>query len=169
MALKFFKTRDVKSPQRGTKKSAGIDFFVPNDLCPKDIEGHNFYIYNEDINLEIVINPGGTIKIPLGVKVRCPDGYSMMFVNKSGIATKQNLMIGASLIDEDYIGIVHLHLYNPTNSINSTGIIKNGMKAAQAILIETNAVKIVGCAFEDELYSNFESDRGEGGFGSTGV
>jgi dUTP pyrophosphatase len=137
--------RDVKPPSRGTSKSAGIDFFVPNDF--------------EKISLF----PGESILIPSGVKVQVPEGHALIAFNKSGIATKSRLAVGACVVDEDYEGEIHLHLYN--TSQNKITEIEPGMKLTQFILIPVNYQNV-------ELVHEFEkreSERGSGGFGSTGL
>lgn len=165
----FVKTRDVKSPERGTEKSAGIDFFIPNDITADDIRGVESDIPGEDWVLregDIEIFSNASITLPLGVKVRCPDGYSMLFVNKSGVASKKGLIVGACLIDEDYTGIVHLNIINTTEE---SVFISLGQKAIQGILVETNAFPIIEYKAENNMYDRFETGRGSGGFGSTGI
>ena len=65
-------------------------------------------------------------------------------------------------MDEDYQGEIHIHVFN---SGKSTTLINPGQKLIQFILIKMN--------YEDievvESLDNVESERGEGGFGSTGV
>jgi dUTP pyrophosphatase len=166
-AVRFCKVRDVRSPERGTPGSAGIDFFIPNDIRfddrMEDIQGRHCGVLQTD--RRILINSGGNVKIPLGVRMRLPKGYSMLFVNKSGIATKKNLAVGAQLIDEDYTGQPHVHLYNFGNA---TEFVEPGMKIVQGILIETNAIGIEECD-EGELFDGFDTERGDGSFGHTGI
>ena len=143
--MKIKLVRDVKTPSRGTTKSAGIDFFIPNDF--------------EKISLF----PGDSILIPSGVKVQVPEGYALIAFNKSGIATKSRLAVGASVVDEDYEGELHLHVYN--TSQNKVTQIEPGMKLTQFILIPVNYQNV-------EIVHEFEerqSERGSGGFGSTGI
>jgi dUTP pyrophosphatase len=143
--MKIKLVRDVKVPSRGTSKSAGIDFFVPNDF--------------EKISLF----PGDSILIPSGVKVQVPEGHALIAFNKSGIATKSRLAVGASVVDEDYEGELHLHLYN--TSQNKIVQIEPGMKITQFILIPVNYQNV-------QIVNEFESrqsERGSGGFGSTGI
>lgn len=143
--MKISKVRDVKTPKRGTEKSAGIDFFVPNDF--------------ESCELK----PGQSACIPSGVKVNVPEGYALIVFNKSGVALKRNLSVGACVIDEDYQGEVHLHVYN-FGTVNET--INRGEKLVQMILIPVfyDCIEEVGVSV---LYDQVSS-RGEGGFGSTG-
>ena len=80
--------------------------------------------------------------------------------NKSGVALK-GLQVGACVVDEDYTGEVHLHIINTTeNNIN----IQPGQKLVQFLLIPVlyDTIEVV-----DELER--ETERGSGGFGSTGL
>lgn len=130
-SFRFLKVRDVKSPERGTQYSAGIDFFVPNDFATT------------------VITPGMDILIPSGIKVGLPPGTMLMAADKSGIASSAKakakvgmeakdalpasaVIIGAKIIDEDYPGEVHIHLINVgRNAV----VIRAGQKVAQFIIV----------------------------------
>ena len=145
--MKICKIRDVKTPVRGTPLSAGLDFFVPNDF-----PGEHFLI------------PGDAVNIPSGIKVKVPHGFALVFMNKSGVAVKKGLQVGACVVDEDYQGEVHLHVRNNSTEVQS---IKPGEKLVQALLIPVDYcdVEVVDI---DDLYEE-ETERGEGGFGSTGI
>ena len=146
MVLNFTKVRDVKSPNRGTSQSAGIDFFVPDDFQT------------------IALMPGESCLIPSGIKVNVPTGHALIAFNKSGVSVKKELHIGACVIDEDYQGEVHLNL---TNVGNRTQIVERGDKITQFILLPVNYSMPTEVA-EKNLYSA-KSSRGSGGFGSTGT
>ena len=143
--MKFAKTRDVKSPTRANPIDAGIDFFIPNDFPSKEIRAHEKCL------------------IPSGIKVNVPEGYALIAFNKSGVATGRELQVGACVVDSGYQGEVHFHLFNYGKNIVH---IHPGDKIVQFVLLPLGdpAVKEVQ---ESELYSEV-SDRGEGGFGSTG-
>ena len=147
MTVKFFKTRSVKLPTRGTPTSAGIDFYIPEDFQPTTIPPH------------------GDVLIPAGLKVRIPSGYALVANNKSGVATKKKLVFGASVIDEDYQGEIHLHLVNTSSNPVE---INPGDKIIQFLLEKQEYASIEESSSEEELYHNLESIRGTGGFGSTG-
>lgn len=146
--MKFYKTRDVKTPTRGTSLSAGIDFYIPNDFK------------------ETTLKPNENILIPSGIKVNILKNYCLLGVDKSGVATKKELVLGAKLIDEDYQGEIHIHLFNIGNKEQ---ILKAGDKVAQFVLIPINYVDIELVNSEEDLYSDlsYKSERGDGGFGST--
>lgn len=142
--LKFSKCRDVKSPTRANPTDAGIDFYAPNDIEDGSIwVGENFCIAS-------------------GIKVEIPKGWMGLFLNKSSIASKQNLLIGAQVIDTGYAGEVHIDLHNVGDVQTS---IKPGQKIAQMILIPISLASIIEVP-ETEL--NHIGERGTGGFGSTG-
>lgn len=145
--MKISKIRDVKTPVRGTPLSAGLDFFVPNDF-----PGEHFLL------------PGDSVNIPSGIKVKVPHGYALIFKNKSGVATKRGLQVGACVVDEDYQGEVHLHVRNICLDVQS---VKPGEKLVQALLVPVSYEDVEEVP-EDELYED-KTERGEGGFGSTGT
>lgn len=132
-------SNNAKIPTRGTKESAGLDFYTP---------------------IDIIINPWSDILIPLDLKIYITEGYALIMKEKSGIAFKKKCDIGACVIDSDYRGNIHAHLIN--NSGEYISFLK-GDKICQGIIVpiwmgDINLVdKIDG-----------ETERGSGGFGSTG-
>ena len=85
--------------------------------------------------------------------------------NKSGIASKYHLVVGASVVDADYQGEVHLNLINTGNTDVE---VFSGMKIVQFIhkyYIHTDLEEIS----IDEYNSLKASDRGSGGFSSSGI
>lgn len=160
--MKFAKIRDVKSPERGTEKSAGIDFFIPNDFKKTYLKGHS------------------DILIPSGIKAKIPNGFMLYAANKSGVASsysakvlcgkapKKNdflspAIIGACVVDEDYQGEIHIHIINVGDK---EIMLEPGMKIAQFILVPVLYDTLQEVS-EAELYNSI-SHRGNGGFGSTG-
>lgn len=159
--MKFAKVRNVKSPERGTERSAGIDFFIPEDFGVHKLFG------------------GDDILIPSGIKAEIPEFYMLMAADKSGIVTTANaqkeigrkpksssfescIIIGAKIVDEDYQGEIHIHLINVGND---PVILKPGMKIAQFILVPVLYDDLEEVS-ETELFTK-TSSRGSGGFGST--
>lgn len=160
--MKFCKVRDVKSPERGTGKAAGIDFFVPN------------------LGKPIILSPFYDLLIPSGIKMEIPEGYMLMAADKSGVVTSgpaciaagrtpkkgafdSAVILGAKIVDEDYQGEIHIHLINTGNT---SILIRPGMKIAQFILVPVSYEGLEEVA-ENELFSR-SSERGEGALGSTG-
>lgn len=146
-SLLFTKTTDVKSPVRGHETDAGIDFFVPNDFGA------------------VTLEPGQDVLIDAGIRVIVPKGYALIFKEKSGVATKRKLTVGACVVDSDYRGNVHLHLFN---NGTETQMIEAGDKITQGLVVPVSL-----CQTEEvsgEVYEEYcNTARGEGGFGSTGT
>lgn len=160
--MKVAKIRNVKLPTRGTELSAGIDFYVPefDEGFKKSYKQKNNGIELTDlINLE----PGDRTLIPSGIKVEVPKGYALIAYNKSGVSTKFGLDILASVVDEDYQGEIHLSLVNTSNE---KVYIEPGQKIIQYILIPMfyDTIQEVNL---DEIHLQ-DTQRGSGGFGSTG-
>ncbi len=141
MQLKVQRLRKtVKLPTRGTQYSSGLDIYTDKKIT---IEPHSDYLF------------------PTGLRFEIPIGYDLVVENKSGVSTKKKLDRGAAIIDSDYRGEVHIHLFNLSNEIQ---IFEEGQKLAQIImrpveypeLIEVENIKI-------------ETERGSDGFGSTGI
>ena len=144
--MKFLKIRDVKDPSRGTSQSAGIDLYIPNDFK------------------ESTILPGQSILIPSGLKINVPENHAFIAFNKSGVATKKGLQVGACVIDEDYQGEVHIHLAN----IGDIGqVVKPGDKIIQCVLLPVVYESVEIVSNEEDLWEGKVTERGEGGFGST--
>ena len=87
-------------------------------------------------------------------------------MNKSGVALKKNLQVGACVIDEDYQGEIHIHL---TNVGNTACTIEGGDKIIQCVLMPVNYDIVEVVDSEDKMWNGEETERGDGGFGSTGV
>ena len=151
--MKILRTRDVKMPERGTPSSAGMDIFIPNDFAPE----------HDGI---IVLAPEMSILIPAGIKVNVPDDRALIAFNKSGIAAKKNLIIGACVIDEDYQGEIHIDIKNVGNKDQ---IISAGDKITQLVCLPVDYVEIQEAKTEDECFGGISTKRGTGGFGSTGT
>lgn len=138
------KTRNVKTPSRGTNLSAGLDFFVPEDYPG------------------VVLTPNESVLIASGIRAHVPSGYALIAFNKSGVAVKQGLSVGACVVDEDYEGEIHLHLINTSNSVTE---IKAGQKLTQFVLVPVSYMDV---HVLEELPER-NTERGAGGFGSTGL
>lgn len=166
--MQIAKVRKVKTPERGTSKSAGIDFFVPEDFSGQMLEPHEDAL------------------IPSGISALIPDGYMLMAANKSGVCPSREakidcetpmkitgqdttisscVIIGASIIDEDYPGEIHIHIVNVGK--NSVWI-ERGQKIAQFILVPVSYADI--CEASPEVVKAAvlakKSER-KGGFNST--
>lgn len=110
----------------------------------------------------IVLEPGERRLVPAGFSVALPAGYEMQIRSRSGLSLKQGLIVlnAPGTIDAGYRGEIGVVLYNASNVAQT---VSRGDRVAQAVLAEVTYMP-----FEkvEELPS---SERGEGGFGSTGV
>lgn len=174
--IQFTKIRDVKSPARANTNDAGMDFFIPNyskkfleDLQAKNKNNMLTYVEGVDENgvkqLQIIIPAHGQVNIPSGIKVNILDKNTYLDANnKSGVATKYRLVVGAKVVDADYRGEVHLNLINTSNE---RVILVSGQKIVQFIhkrYIKSDLIEISNAEY-DALEV---TDRGEGGFGHSG-
>lgn len=177
MKLKYCKVRNVKDPCRAHSDDAGIDFFVPDNLDKEELLGKNPKLPSVQIVSdcstqqpstvkEIVLNPGDSVLIPSGIHVKIPKGYALVYMNKSGVATKKNLQVGACVVDECYEGECHLHLTNIGNKIVE---INAGDKIVQGVVLPINYCMPEAVDSLDALYADSNSTRGAGGFGSSGA
>lgn len=145
--LKIHKIRDVNTPARGTSKSAGIDLYVPNDF-----PGTHY------------LAPGQSVSIPSGLYFKIPTKHALLVMNRSGIALRKSLQVGACLIDEDYQGEVFVHLINIGDDVQE---INPGEKLVQLVLIPVNYIGVEVADNLTDLYGGKVTERGENGFGST--
>ena len=172
--LKYTKVREVKSPIRAHEFDAGLDFFVPSNLTLKDMQPKYDAVgctpqtvVGEDGCIKSwELKPGESILIPSGIKVKVPDGYMLQYHNKSGIASKRHLLVGANTVDIGYEGECHINLHNVSNSCQT---ISAGDKIVQGILIKIGFHMPEEVKDEDALYGENRSVRGSGGFGSSGT
>ena len=123
------------------------------------VEGRILYDYDNGFH----IPPKESRLLSTGLKVEVPYGYMLEIKNKSGIALKRQLLVGACVVDPGYNGELYVNLHNVGHE---TQVFKPGDKVAQAVLIPISHCKIEEVATDEFL--NFHSNRGEGAFGSTG-
>ncbi len=130
-------------PHYATSGSAGMD------LCAA-------------IDEPIVLHPGDTVRIPTGVAVQLPDsGYAALVFPRSGIAANHGITLvnAVGVVDSDYTGEVLCPIINLSNKAYT---IRPGDRIAQLVVIP---VARVALALVSELD---QTERGDGGFGSTG-
>lgn len=173
--LFFTRTRKVKQPERGTSKAAGIDFFMPTftdefltDLIEKNPNYSNLrpgnYSYYIDKNLKkILLAPHERLMIPSGIKIRGHENIAINAHNKSGIGTKKGLDRLAEVVDEDYTGEIHISLVNTSNFIVEICEAEKIMQWLE-VKVEYSQLKELS---EEDLFKDFNTERGNDGFGST--
>lgn len=131
-------------PVRATSGSAGYDLHA----C---------------IDRNLTIKKGELVRIPCGVAIELPSNeYAAFVFARSGLGMKYGISLsnGVGVIDSDYRGEIQVGLCRMSDGEPYT--IKNGDRIAQMIVMRVNAVNF-------NLVGNLgESERGSGGFGSTG-
>lgn len=187
----FTRVREVKKPGKAHPTDAGIDFYVPDEKAWDEEFKNKVYemsrnppippdgsepelvgftpgyetIGGEHMPMNIRVQPGGHVAIPSGIKTIIPVGLGMMFVNKSGIATKLKLDHSACLVDSEYRDeIIMCFFNNGTEPVH----IHPGMKITQGLIvpiINMDIQEVLNCVYED---MGKDTDRG-GGFGSSGI
>ena len=143
MRIKFLNDR-AKMPTNGSQYAAGYDLYAA-------------------IEEPVTIYPGTCEKIGTGLAMEIPTGYFGAIFARSGLATKQGLRPAncVGVVDSDYRGEVIVALHNDSNEARQ---VKPDERIAQLVLMPYG---VVDC-FEvvDDLE---DTDRGAGGFGSTGI
>ena len=165
--VKFLKIRDVKTPQRDLG-NAGIDTFVP-EFSEAYLEA--LKAKNPDIDISedgINLGPQESVLIPSGLKTSFANNIALEAANKSGVATKKKLFVGATVVDASYQGEIHIHLVNVGYELQH---INFGEKIVQWLprLIDTEEHEVYENISEEEFYNGVVTSRAAGGFGSTGI
>ena len=110
----------------------------------------------------LVVAPMERVAIPTGLRLAIPAGYEVQVRPRSGLALKHGLTLanGVGTIDSDYRGEVKVIMINLGSEVAE---ITRGMRIAQMVVAPVVRGRLVMCASLDE------TERGDGGFGSTGV
>src|SRR5690606_8075115 len=135
--------RDFPLPQYATSGSAGVDLRA----C---IDG------------PIELQPGDTYLVPSGIAIYLEDpGYAAMVLPRSGLGHKHGIVVGnlVGLIDSDYQGQIFVSVWNRGRAPFA---IEPGERIAQLVVVPVVQVEF------DVVEAFTASERGEGGFGSSG-
>lgn len=147
--VRFMKLDDNATiPQYQTQLAAGLDLAA---CLPR-----------HDCEATVTVEPGDIVKIPLGFACAIPPGFEGQVRPRSGLATKHGLSVpnAPGTVDADYRGEMFVALINlGRKSIDIT----HGMRIAQLIIAPVSHANII------EVDSLDQTQRGEGGFGSTGL
>ena len=132
-------TSEAVLPSRGSGGAVGYD------------------LYSTD---ELIIGRGQRGLISTGIAIVLPNGVYGRVAPRSGLTVKNGIQVGAGVIDPDYTGEVKVVLFNHGDKDFE---VRKGDRIAQLILerCETPQVEEIGLLLETE--------RGSGGFGSTGI
>lgn len=138
-------------------KKLNKDAIIP-DYAHKGDAGMDLYSIQDDI-----IEPLTWKLIQTGLACELPEGTEGQVRSKSGIALKNGVFVlnTPGTVDENYRGEIGVVLYNLNTK--EPFVIKKGQKIAQYVI---NAIEYVDTIEVEQLDS---TDRGEGGFGSTGL
>lgn len=133
-------------PTKGSKMAAGYDLYA----CISN--GEKSFVH---------IAPHNTVKIGTGLAIQPPKGHFGAIFARSGFATKQGLRPAncVGVADYDYTGEYIVAIHNDTDF---TRIVHHGDRIAQLVFLPYADEEFV------EVESLDETERGDGGFGSTG-
>jgi len=134
---------DLPLPSYATKQSAGMDLLAAVDA-------------------NLVIKPGERALVPSGIAIALPEGYEAQIRPRSGLAFKQGLTVANApgTIDADYRGEIKALLINLGQEPVT---ITRGMRMAQMVVAEFTQAQW------QQVDSLEDTERGAGGFGSTGI
>ncbi len=129
-------------PTYGTEFSAGADLYAVLDA-------------------ELTINPHETVLVHTGISLEVPEGYAGLIYARSGLASKKGLAPAnkVGVVDADYRGEVMVALHNHGDKAQ---VISHGERIAQFVIAPFLKAEFV---LSEELS---DTQRGQGGFGSTG-
>lgn len=121
--------------------------------------GSDLYAFVENMKDVIEIQPGDRKLINTGIQISIPSGCYARIAPRSGLAVK-GIDIAAGVVDFDYTGYIRVLVVNNSKEVFK---VKHGERIAQIIL-----EKIIDPVFIETTSIDF-TDRGDNGFGSTGV
>ena len=150
MIIEYHRTHfNSRPPTRGNPSDAGLDvYFSPKAREP------------------VTINPGQSVILPTGLKFGVPHGYMLEVKNRSSVASKRSLIVGACVVDSGYDGEVFVNLHNIGNEPQ---VIEPHTKIAQVVMtpvVSFRALETTNANLYD-WYPITISDRGDGALGST--
>jgi len=125
-------------PKRGTQYAAGIDLLSP-------------------IDAEVL--PGSRLLVKLDISIELDNGTFGHILPRSSLSLKNGIHIGAGVIDSDYRGNVGVLLFNLSSD---TFVVNRGDRIAQLVVKKYEMLE------PEEVFESSETERGSGGFGSTG-
>ncbi len=136
-------SKNIPLPKYETSNSSGMDLAA-------------------NIQNSVDIKPKETVIIPTGISLSIPKNFEVQIRPRSGLAAKNQISVlnTPGTIDADYRGELNVILINLSNK---TFTVKNGERIAQMVLCPIAKAEL------KEVYNLDSTDRGTGGFGSTGV
>lgn len=140
MVVKIVNKSNHRLPEYATPGSAGMDL-------------------KADILEPMILKARSSAKIPTNIHIQLPEGYEAQVRGRSGLAFKYDIVAHLGTIDSDYRGPIGVKLFNLSDV---DFVIKPGERIAQLVIAKYERVEW------DEVAVLDETERGEGGFGSTG-
>ena len=136
-------SKEVSLPKYETSESSGMDLAA-------------------NIDDKITIDPGKTVIIPTGLSLSIPKGFEVQIRPRSGLAAKQKITVlnTPGTIDADYRGEIKVILINLGKD---SFIVERGLRIAQMVVCPVVQAQL------KEVDDLSETERGKGGFGSTGT
>jgi dUTP pyrophosphatase len=143
MKIKIVNNSQHDSPEYATSQSAGLDL-------------------RANLTESITLKPLARALVKTGLFIELPEGYEAQVRPRSGLAYKKGITVlnSPGTIDADYRGEVGVILVNLSEE---EFVIENGERVAQLVIAKHEQAQWV------EVENLDETDRGAGGFGSTGV
>ena len=140
--LRIVNTSNNELPTYATNGSAGMDL-------------------RANLQEDVVIAPGERKLISTGLKISLPVGYEAQIRPRSGLALKKGVTVlnSPGTVDSDYIGDIGVILINHGDE---SFTVSNGDRIAQMVIAKHETVEF------EQVESLDETERGAGGFGSTG-
>lgn len=136
--LKYKKlTRTALAPEKAHESDAGFDLFSDE---------------------KIAINGPGIQVVRTGISLEIPEGYFGKIFDRSGISVKTDLIVKAGVVDTEYRGEIKIVLANTGHAPNK---LPKGTKIAQLVILPVPRMEL------EEISDLTETERGDGGFGST--
>lgn len=118
--------------------------------------------FPQEARAGLVLQPGARALVPTGLRVAIPDGYEMQVRPRSGLALKHGVTLANApgTIDSDYRGPLGVILINLGDD---PFLVEHGARIAQAVVAPVRQAVFEG------VPALSDTDRGAGGFGSTGT
>lgn len=142
MKVRIVNKSDFQSPFYATELSAGMDLYA-------------------DLESPVVLRPLERAMIPTGIYIELPRGYEAQIRPRSGLAAKKGVTVlnAPGTVDADYRGEIKVILVNLSSE---DFVVERGERVAQMVVAKYEKVEW------EEVSELSDSERGAGGFGSTG-
>lgn len=141
MKVKVVNKSNHRLPEYATAGAAGMDL-------------------KADILEPVILPARGSVVIPTNIHIQLPEGYEAQVRGRSGLAFKYDIISHLGTIDADYRGAIGVKLFNFSDN---DFVVQPGERIAQLVIAKYEKVEW------EEVPTLDETERGEGGFGSTGM